>query len=122
MKTEKVDVFKIELEGDEAKHFKEAMKKVVDENNRAGFTQVMTPERKEDYQRHKRKAVKISEMNREQLRDYIMNSAEINRLDPESKAWQRAFELAKESGYGDLDIGCHSCWQKVERFIREEKK
>lgn len=46
MKTEKVDVLKIELEGDEAKHFKQAIQKVVEENNRAGFQQGMTPEEK----------------------------------------------------------------------------
>lgn len=65
---------------------------------------------------------KISDMDRAQLRDYILNSGEINRMDQESKAWQRAFELARHHGYGDLDMGCQSCWAKVERFIREEIK
>lgn len=66
--------------------------------------------------------MKISEMDREQLRDYILNSAEINRLDPESKAWQRAFVLARAAGFGQLEMDCPKCWEKVERFIREEKR
>lgn len=66
--------------------------------------------------------MKISEMDRYQLREYLFNSGEINRMDSENKAWQRAFDLAKASGFGDLDMGCQSCWQKVDRFIREERK
>ncbi len=46
MKTEKVDILKIELEGQEATDFKKAIAKVVDENSRAGFQQSMTPEEK----------------------------------------------------------------------------
>ena len=46
MKSEKIDVTKLELEGDEAKNFKTALAKVIDENNRAGFVQNMTPEEK----------------------------------------------------------------------------
>lgn len=46
MKAEKVDMLKIELEGQEATDFKNALHKVMEENNRAGFTQAMTPEEK----------------------------------------------------------------------------
>lgn len=46
MKTEKVDVLKIELEGQEVTDFKKAISKVVDENAKAGFHQTMNPEEK----------------------------------------------------------------------------
>lgn len=46
MKAEKIDVFKIELEGKEATDFKAALQKVIDENNRAGFQQNMTADEK----------------------------------------------------------------------------
>lgn len=46
MKTEKVDILKIELEGQEATDFKKALAKVVEENSRAGFQQSMTPDEK----------------------------------------------------------------------------
>jgi hypothetical protein len=46
MKTEKIDILKIELEGQEATDFKKAIAKVVDDNSRAGFHQSMTPDEK----------------------------------------------------------------------------
>lgn len=46
MKTEKVDVLKIELEGQEAVDFKKAISKIVDENNKAGFKHLMEPDEK----------------------------------------------------------------------------
>lgn len=46
MKTEKIDVLKIELEGQEAIDFKKAIEKVVSENNKAGFKHLMDPEEK----------------------------------------------------------------------------
>lgn len=38
MKTEEVKSLKLELEGQEADHFKSAIKKLYDENTKAGFT------------------------------------------------------------------------------------
>lgn len=46
MKKEKIDILKIELEGQEATDFKAAIAKVVEENSRAGFQQAMTPDEK----------------------------------------------------------------------------
>lgn len=58
-------------------------------------------------------------MTREELKEYLNSTGEIHRPNQESKAWQRAFELARVHGYGDLDMGCAACWNKVDRFIRE---
>lgn len=63
--------------------------------------------------------MKISEMDREQLRDYLKSSGEIHRPNSESKAWLRAFELARAAGFGQLDVDCVKCWEKVQRFIKE---
>lgn len=46
MKTEKVDTLKIDLEGDEVKNFKTAIQKIVEENNKAGFKQLLEPDEK----------------------------------------------------------------------------
>jgi hypothetical protein len=46
MKTEKVDILKIEFEGEEATNFKKAVEKIVQENNRAGFNQTLDPDEK----------------------------------------------------------------------------
>ena len=46
MKTETINVLKIELEGDEADKFKTAIKKINEENQKAGFTQIMNPDEK----------------------------------------------------------------------------
>lgn len=46
MKTENIKVLKIELEGDESEQFKSAIKKINEENQKAGFTQVMNADEK----------------------------------------------------------------------------
>lgn len=65
--------------------------------------------------------MKISEMTREELREYMASNGELLRCSSESRAWQRAFELARAAGYGKLDMDCMKCWDKVTRFIRGEK-
>lgn len=62
--------------------------------------------------------MKISEMNREQLKEYLHSSGEIHRQSKDSKAWQRAFELARSAGNGELDMGCGKCWDKVKEWIK----
>ena len=61
--------------------------------------------------------MKISDMNKEQLKEYLTTSGEIHRPNQESKAWQRAFELARGEGYGELDMGCTGCWVKVQKYM-----
>ncbi len=61
--------------------------------------------------------MKITEMNREELRDYMRASREIHRFDQYSKTWQRAFELARKSGLENMDMGCTSCRRKVLEWL-----
>lgn len=46
MKTEKVDILKIEFEGDEATNFKKVVQKIAEENAKAGFKQLLDPDEK----------------------------------------------------------------------------
>lgn len=61
--------------------------------------------------------MKITEMNREQLRDYMRASREINRFDETSVAWQRAFELARQSGLENMSMDCSGCIRKVHEWL-----
>ena len=63
--------------------------------------------------------MKISEMTREELRDHMVNTGRFNRKDSEVREWQRAFELARAAGMGELDMGCTKCWDKVEKFMKK---
>jgi hypothetical protein len=61
--------------------------------------------------------MKIEEMDREQLRDYMRASREINRFDQYSKSWQRAFELARLSGMENMSMDCTGCIRKVHEWL-----
>ncbi len=61
-------------------------------------------------------ALKITEMNREQLRDYMRASREIHRFN-ESVAWRRAFELARLSGLENMSMDCSGCIRKVHEWL-----
>lgn len=63
--------------------------------------------------------MKISEMTKDQLREYMQQTGEMNRPDKDSRSWQRAFELARAAGMGDLDFGCQRCWDKVITWIKK---
>lgn len=63
--------------------------------------------------------MKISEMTREQLRDYMKSSREIHVFDADAKSWQRAFQLAKLAGHTHLEMDCTKCIQKVMDFLNE---
>ena len=56
-------------------------------------------------------------MNREELRDYMKASREIHQFDEESKAWQRAFELARKGGLEHMSMQCSSCISKVREWL-----
>jgi len=62
-------------------------------------------------------APKITEMNREELRDYMRASREILKFDQYNKAWQRAFELARKSGLENMDMDCTTCRRKVLEWL-----
>lgn len=61
--------------------------------------------------------MKITEMNREQLRDYMRASREIHRFDEDSVAWKRAFELARQSGLENMSMDCSGCIRKVHEWL-----
>jgi hypothetical protein len=61
--------------------------------------------------------MKITEMNREQLRDYMKASREILRFDSDSPAWKHAFKLARKSGMENMDMDCSGCIKKVHEWL-----
>lgn len=61
--------------------------------------------------------MKITDMNREQLRDYMKASREIHRFDPDNKGWKHAFKLAKLSGLENMDMNCTGCIKKVHEWL-----
>lgn len=63
--------------------------------------------------------MKITEMTREQLRDYMRASRELNRFDSDSVAWKQAFKLARASGLESMDMSCTSCIKKVKEWIEK---
>lgn len=62
--------------------------------------------------------MKITEMNREQLRDHMRAARLINRFDSEAIEWKQAFKLAKLSGLENMDMGCSSCIRTVMEWIQ----
>jgi hypothetical protein len=63
--------------------------------------------------------MKVSEMNREQLRDHMKASRIIHRFDPDMLEWKHAFKLAKLSGMENMDMECTGCIKKVLEFIEK---
>lgn len=61
--------------------------------------------------------MKITEMNREQLRDYMKASREIHRFDSENIAWRQAFKLARASGLENMSMDCSGCITKVREWL-----
>ena len=61
--------------------------------------------------------MKIQEMTREQLRDYMKASREIHVFDSESPTWKRAFQLARSAGNEHWVMDCSKCIQKVQEWI-----
>ena len=64
--------------------------------------------------------MKINEMNRDQLRDYMKASRDIYRFDSDSPAWKHAFKLARLAGMESMDMECSSCIGKVKEWIEGE--
>jgi len=61
--------------------------------------------------------MKIAEMTREELRDYMKASREIHSFDEGSPAWRRAFELARKAGNEHWNSDCNKCLQKLQEWI-----
>lgn len=62
--------------------------------------------------------MKISEMNREQLRDHMKASRIIHRFDPDVPEWKHAFKLAKLAGMENMDMDCTGCIKKVLEWLQ----
>ena len=62
---------------------------------------------------------KITEMNREELRDYMRASREILHFDSEAKSWQRAFKLCKAAGNEHLEMECSRCILIVKEWLQK---
>lgn len=61
--------------------------------------------------------MKISEMSREELKEYMKASREILSFDAESPSWKRAFQLARADGNEHWDMDCNKCIQKVQEWV-----
>lgn len=63
--------------------------------------------------------MKISEMAKPDLVQYMKASGEIHRINTESEAWRRAFYLCKNNGNEHLTKDCKKCWAKVDEWLRK---
>jgi hypothetical protein len=61
--------------------------------------------------------MKITEMNREQLRDYMRAARTLNRFDSNSVEWRHAFKLAKLAGMENMDLDCTGCVKRVSEWL-----
>jgi hypothetical protein len=64
--------------------------------------------------------MKVSEMNKKELLDHMNASGEIHRMSSESKAWQRAFALARVGGLENVELGCAKCYAKVKEWLTRD--
>lgn len=63
--------------------------------------------------------MKVSEMNKEDLYNYMRASHEIHRFDMSSAAWKRAFKLARQNGYENIEMDCSKCVAKVAEWLKK---
>lgn len=61
--------------------------------------------------------MKITEMNREQLRDHMKASRTIYRYDSESIEWKQAFKLIRLAGFENYEMDCTKCITKVKEWL-----
>lgn len=63
--------------------------------------------------------MKVSEMNREQLRDHMKAARIIHKFDSDVPEWKHAFKLARLSGLENMDMDCTGCVKKVKEFLEQ---
>jgi hypothetical protein len=63
--------------------------------------------------------MKITEMNREQLREFMKGNGDIHRYNVDAITWKYAFKLAKLSGYENLEMDCSKCIDKVKEWLNK---
>lgn len=64
-------------------------------------------------------ALKITDMTREQLRDYMKGNGEIHRYNIDSPSWKHAFKLIKMTGLENLEMECTKCVHKVTEWLKK---
>lgn len=62
--------------------------------------------------------MKISEMDRVSLRDFMRGNGDLYRYDSKAPTWKRAFELAKKSGMENYSMDCTKCVGKVWDWLK----
>jgi hypothetical protein len=62
---------------------------------------------------------KVSDLDREGLRDYMKNNGEIHRGNEDSESWKHAFKLYEKAQGVKVGMDCSRCWQKVSEWIRQ---
>lgn len=61
--------------------------------------------------------MKISEMNKKELLEFMQGNGEWHRYKSDLPSWQRAFLLARQNGLENLDHGCAKCVLKVKEWM-----
>lgn len=61
--------------------------------------------------------MKISEMTKDELREFMKSNGEIHRYNRDSHAWKRAFQLIRLSGVENLEMDCSKCVDKVKAWL-----
>lgn len=61
--------------------------------------------------------MKISEMNKAELLEYMKMTREIQNYDSEYPSWQRAFHLARMNGLESVEHGCQKCIKSVIEWL-----
>lgn len=60
---------------------------------------------------------KISDLNKQELLDFMKGNGEIHRFNYDSHAWKRAFELVRKAGFENLTMDCGKCIDKVKTWL-----
>lgn len=63
--------------------------------------------------------MKISDMSKADLVNYMRASHELVRYDRNSSAWKRAFQLARKGGLESVEMDCQSCVNKVKTWLEK---
>jgi len=56
-------------------------------------------------------------MDREEIRNRLLTSGQINNFDKSSKLWQMAFDLYNKEKADNLKANCSVCFKKVKQWL-----
>ena len=67
-----------------------------------------------------RMLMKISEMNKDQLRNHMLSNGTIHRAGSDRPEWQQAFKIYNDEFPGNrLVMDCPRCYQKVKEWLQK---